>query len=432
MNDELKNKLERFYKRQNFGIKMGLEVTHLMLEKLGNPHHEFASIHVAGTNGKGSVCAMIESILREHGMKTGLYTSPHLVKFNERIKINGADISDHDLESIVDRVEKIAGEVADEAGREPTFFECATAVAFECFRRSGVQIAVVETGLGGRLDSTNVLIPVLSVITGISLEHTSYLGDTVDKIAAEKAGIIKKGHPVVTGRLSDQAMRVIKDAARKQQATVVEALKMVTLSLKKMSADRQDVIAETENISYGTIHMGLIGNHQLDNLAVVLAVVDVLNVIGFEVSEESVKAGVANTKWAGRFQLVKTDPPIIVDCAHNPEAAGVLLDTIKQVFEKRPVCLVFGMCNDKDEVSFLKSFSGRARKLWLVPVNNERNIEPQRVFNAARAAGIEAVQSDLDSAVSAAEKWAVENGGVVCITGSIFMVGDYIGRIGNV
>jgi len=210
----MKNALERLYKRQTFGIKPGLDVIRALLARLDNPERSYGVIHVAGTNGKGSVCAMIDSVLRATGCTVGLYTSPHLVSFNERFCVNGVQICDDDLFGLIEQIERISSEVADELKREPTFFECSTAMAFEYFRKKGVKLAVIEVGMGGRLDATNVVMPLVSVITRVSLEHMAYLGHDVVSIAFEKAGIIKPGKPVICGATDEKALDVMKQISK--------------------------------------------------------------------------------------------------------------------------------------------------------------------------------------------------------------------------
>ncbi|MFC1498702.1 bifunctional folylpolyglutamate synthase/dihydrofolate synthase, partial [Verrucomicrobiota bacterium] len=205
--------LKKLYKRRSFGIKPGLDAERAMLSKLGNPQEEFLVVHVAGTNGKGSVCALLSSILRTAGYTVGLYTSPHLVRFNERIRVDDQEIGDDELAGVLDKIECVAADVARDMGQEPTFFECATAMAFKYFKEQDVRIAVVETGMGGRLDATNVLTPLISVITRISLEHTMYLGNDVEAVALEKCGIIKKGRPVVCGIMDALAHNMVKRSA---------------------------------------------------------------------------------------------------------------------------------------------------------------------------------------------------------------------------
>jgi len=425
--DELQKALARLYKRQNFGIKMGLDIEQALLEKLGNPEQAFAAIHVAGTNGKGSVCAILDSILRAAGLKVGLYTSPHLVRFNERITVNGIEVTDAELWTLFEKVEPIVAEVAQIAGREPTFFECTTAMAFEHFRQKGIQMAVLETGLGGRLDATNVVTPVLSVITPISLEHTKYLGPDIESIAGEKCGIIKPGRPVVAAGMVEEALGVIRNVARERGCALVEAAGAVNVRLISADLKGQKVHVESGNASYGALNLPLLGTHQLGNLATAVAAIEALNdAAGLGIAEAPVKKGVAATKWPGRFQVLQEDPPMILDGAHNPGGAVALTDTLKQVFKNKPVALVFGMCDDKDIGNYLKPFGRVVKRMWAVPLKTERSLPVERVSAAGKAMGWPVVESTVREAMTESLVWAKQNGGVVCMAGSLFLVGEVL------
>ncbi|NQT93640.1 MAG: bifunctional folylpolyglutamate synthase/dihydrofolate synthase, partial [Lentisphaerae bacterium] len=314
-------KLETLYRRRRFGIRPGLDVEKALLAKLGNPERTFAAIHVAGTNGKGSVCRLVDSILAQAGLGVGLYTSPHLVAFNERMTCRGTAVSDEELEIVLDEVEAAAEAAGRECGRAPTFFEVATAAAMLFFRRSEIRVGILETGMGGRWDATNVVMPVVSGITRIAVEHTEYLGSDIETIAAEKCGIIKKGIPVVCGDNSEEAVGVVKRIAASLGSPCVNAASAVSVRVLSAGADGQKVAVESENASYGTLSLPLAGRHQLENLATALCCVEVFGqACGIVVPPETVKEGVASVRWPGRFQVISTDPVMIVDAAHNPNA----------------------------------------------------------------------------------------------------------------
>lgn len=418
--------LARLYRRHTFGIKLGLHVEEALLLRLGNPEKQFATIHVAGTNGKGSVCVLLESILRAAGYRTGLYTSPHLVRLNERIRVGGKEISDGELLCLLDDLESHSSAVEAELGQTPTFFELTTAAAFEHFRRSAVQVAVVEVGLGGRLDATNVVMPLVSVITGIGLEHTQYLGPDLESIAREKAGIVKGGRPVVCGAAPDEARQAIEAACAERRAPFFDALERVSVRVTGESLGGQKVGVEGDAVSYGTMRLPLVGRHQAGNLATAVAAIEVAVDCGLPMGEGAVKAGVEAVVWPGRFQILSSQPPVILDGAHNPPAAVALGATLKRLLKRKPLALVVGMCDDKDVERFFSALGAPARRCWVVPLCTERSAPCERVMAAARRGGCEVLATDLATALRDAPAWAEEAGGAVCITGSLYLVGEVL------
>ncbi len=426
-NYELQLGLARLFKRHRFGIKMGLNIESALLDLLGNPEKEFAVVHVAGTNGKGSTSAVICSILTAAGYKVGLYTSPHLVTFNERFKVDGIPATDKELGTLVGLIEAVTDKVTSTMGQEPTFFECATAMAFEHFKRSNVDIAVIETGMGGRLDATNVVDPIVSVITRISLEHTQYLGDNLAAIAFEKAGIIKQGRPVVAGAMDAEALDVIKRIAEELGCLCLDSVGSVSVCSKSTDLSGQKVTIDTKGYRSGVVNFPLLGRFQLENLATAISAIDILRNLGeFDIDNDAIEQGIATTAWPGRCQVVKYDPPIILDGAHNPDAAKALVEALKDNINGRSVGLVVGMCGDKDAQEFLQYFSGIIEKLWIVPIDNERNMPTEMILNAATAVGVPSTTMVLPDAIQAAEQWAEAEEGVVCITGSLFLVGEVL------
>ena len=420
--------LERLFRRRRFGMKLGLHVEEALLDCLGNPERHGLFVHVAGTNGKGSVASITAAVLTAAGYRTGLYTSPHLVRFNERFVVDGQAIPDDELMDIVGFVEAAVPDVIRKCGQEPTFFECSTAIAFEYFRRCNVDIAVIETGMGGRLDATNIVKPIVCAITRIGLEHTEYLGNDLATIASEKAGIIKPGVPVVAGAMADEALGVIRGACAKRGCALVVAAENVSISAGRAALGSRKVKLETDGVAYGTVEFGLVGDYQLENLATAISVVDVLRDIGgLAISEEQVRVGVGAVTWPGRCQVLETDPPVILDGAHNPDGARALATVLDDILGNRPLGLVVGMCGDKDIGRFLKCFSSSARKLWAVGLSNERGAAPLTIANAGTALGIQSEESSLDQALCAARAWALAEKGAVCITGSLFLVGDVLG-----
>ncbi|MEI6563832.1 MAG: folylpolyglutamate synthase/dihydrofolate synthase family protein [bacterium] len=419
----LAESLERLYGLRTFGIKPGLEATRDLLDRLGNPHQAFAAIHVAGTNGKGSVCAMLDAVMRRTGLRVGLYTSPHLIRFNERIRVNGTEISDTELAVLFNDMEAHAAAVA-ASGREVTFFEFTTALAFEYFRRKSVHVAVVETGMGGRLDSTNVVLPLVSVITRIGHDHTAYLGTTLDAIAGEKAGIIKSGRPVICGATPDEARAVILSTATALKSRFVDVVESVSVRRVSQDLTCQKVAITSGDVDYGTVPLTLLGKHQLENVATVIATVETLaGCSPIAIPPAAIRAGLAETQWPGRLDVLMQDPPMLLDGAHNPDGARSLSVALKDLLKKKKVGLIWGMCDDKDALGFAKALGGVVKRCWIVPINSERNVNPEKLLRIAKTEGWEAVTSPLPEAMQLAEEWARNEKGAVCIAGSLFLAG---------
>jgi dihydrofolate synthase/folylpolyglutamate synthase len=427
--NDLDSALERLYALRTFGIKPGLDVEIALLERLGNPQASFAAIHVAGTNGKGSVCAMLDAVLRTTGLTVGLYTSPHLVRFNERIRVNGVPISDVELAELFEAMEGHSEAVKrGAAGREVTFFEYTTALAFEYFRRRHVQVAVVEVGMGGRLDATNVLWPAISVITRIGLEHTAYLGTTLAAIAGEKAGIIKPGRPVVCGATPDEARQVIRSTAQERNAPYVDAAETVTARRVSQDLTGQKVAITSGDTDYGTVRLSLLGKHQLENVVSVVAALETLGGCSpLGVPPELIRRGLGEARWPGRLQVLSETPPVVLDGAHNPDGARVLALALKDLFKKRKVGLIWGMCEDKDALGFAKALGGAVHRCWTVPIATERSLDPAKLALLASGEGWETKVSGLVAAREEARQWALDNQGVVCIAGSLFLAGEVLG-----
>lgn len=432
MADNLQRALDRLYALRTHGIKPGLDAVRALLAKLGNPPDSLAAIHVAGTNGKGSVCAMLDSILRAAGYRTGLYTSPHLLRFNERIRVDGKMIEDAELAALFERLEPAASAVNRELGRELTFFEFTTALAFEYFRDKGIKIVVLETGMGGRLDATNVVTPVVSVITRIGIDHAQYLGDTLEAIAFEKAGIIKHGRPVICGSMPDEAMAVIRRVATERQAPFTAAEEAVEVMVKSQGMDGLKAAIASPECDYGVIRLPLAGTFQVENVATVVATLEVVGGISpVRVEHEMVTQGLAGVRWPGRMQFIGDDPPVLLDGAHNPDAAAALVTALRKVARKRPVALVCGMCADKDNRGFLSIAGAPAKVIWTVPLRTDRGLVPQDLAALARGHGRDVrVAASVREAIDAAKAWARDHDGLVCITGSLYLVGEVFELMG--
>jgi dihydrofolate synthase/folylpolyglutamate synthase len=418
--------IQRLYRMRTFGIKLGLDRTNALLERLGNPHLAIAAIHIAGTNGKGSVAAMIESVLREAGYRTGLYTSPHLIRLNERMRVDGNPISDEELKELVELVDSHSAAVAREYG-DVTFFEFTTALAFEYFRRQRVGIVALETGMGGRLDSTNVVFPLLSVITSIALEHVEHLGSTVPQIAAEKGGIIKEGRPVVCGKLDEEGQAVIGRIARSTGSPVIDAAEWISVRRVSQSIAGQKIKMTSCETDYPPLLLPLLGEHQLENCATAVAALETAAAAAsLEIEPKTISAGLSHVNWQARCQVLSEHPPIVLDGGHNPGAARVLSATIHELAGGCPTGLVLGMCGDKDVHRFLKPFRDMVARCWVVPLRNERGIAPAELSAAAAGMGWCVSEMDLADAIADARRWAIEENGLVCIAGSLFLAGEVL------
>ncbi len=320
--------------------KPGLERIRELLKHLGDPQNELRFVHVAGTNGKGSFSSMLESILRSAGYKTGLFTSPYIKTFNERMQINGEMISEAELTEITQSIKPFADGMKD----KPTEFELITAIGLEYFRKNKCDIVVLEAGMGGRLDSTNIITtPVLSVITGIALDHTQFLGDTVEAIAKEKAGIIKEGVPVLYGGRDESARRVIASHANEMHSTF-SYVDHSLLNIKEMTLEQS--VFDFEN--HKNVAISLLGIYQPENASLVLKAVDILNENGFGITQEALEKGLKNAKWPARFEILSHSPLVIFDGAHNPQGIDASVKSIKTYFKDQKVLVMTGVLRDKD------------------------------------------------------------------------------------
>lgn len=415
----LREKISAIEGRRRFGMRPGLERVDSLLERLGRPERGLACVHVAGTNGKGSVAAMTAAVLQNAGLgDVGLYTSPHLVFFNERIRVGGAPIDDDALERALDAV--LAADAALDG--QATFFELATAAAFTAFRDAGLRLAVIETGLGGRLDATNVIVPVLSVITNIGLEHREWLGNTIAEIAAEKAGIVKPGRPVVLGAMDDEAAAVVRGRAAEVGAAVSDI--PVSISCRPARDGSRRVSFEDEVRSVSGIRFSLDGAYQLENLSTAVAALETFSrATGIPLEDAAFKAGLEDVRWPCRFQRIGDDPPVIVDGAHNPPAARALAASLSKL--KMPLALVAGLCDDKDAARFLRILHPEFRAAFATETPSPRTLPAAAVADLMRQAGWRepCAEPDWRRAVGRATAWASENAGGVVVCGSLFLAG---------
>ena len=411
---------------EQFGVKFGLENIRALLRELGHPERAFTAVHVGGTNGKGSVTAMIESALRAAGHRTGRYTSPHLRHLTERFVVHGTPVTEEALSSIVAEIRDAIEQMHTRGGlrAHPTFFEATTAAAFELFRRAKVEIAVCEVGLGGRLDATNVLMPAVSVITSIGLDHQQYLGNTLSAIAFEKAGIIKPGVPVVVGDVDSEALHVIAQAAHERGAPLAIARDDVTLDFG-LHAHHTEIRLRTRARDYGTITLPLRGAHQVANAMVAIRALEELDVRGISVPASAAVEGLSSVQWPGRLQHVALSGGrgVLLDAAHNPQGAQALGSYLARHTAKRP--LVFAAMCDKDAAGILSALAPVVSAIVITRASNPRSSDPSLLTAiAARVAPDVAAIVSTNPADALANAWRISP--EVVVAGSIFLLGDVL------
>lgn len=424
------------------GIRFGLENTRLVLEQLGRPQDRFRAVHLAGSNGKGSTAAFLEALLRPTGLRVGLYTSPHLNHFRERFRVDGQPVADEAIAALTDRL------LRDGLGVDPaeviawidsqdmilrmrsdswygerglghefcrlTFFECTTVLGLLLFEQAGVELAVMETGMGGRLDATNVLLPEVSVITPIQLEHTQWLGDTLAAIAGEKAGIIKPGVPVVVARQQPEAREVIARVAHEQGSPVHWLGEQL-----QAWGDWQQAHFTVAGRSLGPVRLGLVGSHQVDNAALALGCLPLLGPPAWPADAERIEAGLRAVDWAGRFERLALGSEWVLDGAHNPDGVRVLAGALREVFPGRRLRLVFGVLGDKDAGPMLAELCPLASQVHLVRPTDARGRDPRELQVPA---GIRPIHHpSLGLALESLLPWPGEP---VLVCGSLTVVGE--------
>jgi dihydrofolate synthase/folylpolyglutamate synthase len=406
------------YRLQKHGIKLGLTTMTALMARLGMPQTRYRTLHIAGTNGKGSTAAMAAAVLQAAGYRVGLYTSPHLVEFRERIRMNGEMIDESRVAQLTERFQALC-----QPDLLPTFFEYTTAMAFQHFADSEVDVAVLEVGLGGRFDATNVVTPMACAVTTISLDHQEYLGTTLSSIAFEKAGIIKPGVPVVLGRLGEEARQTIEQVARERHAPVFQ----IHEHFQTEGAEPQQFSYRGLGMQYDRLTCALEGRHQLDNAACALALLEAAASQGITLTADAVRTGLRTVNWAGRLEVVDHHPTILLDGAHNPAAAAALADFLMRSdrsHPSRPVVLVLGMMRDKDQRGFLEPLRDLVDEVVLTQADLPRSATAQELRTSLEGLLPQShVVPSLSDAMALARQLATPDG-LVCVTGSLMLVGD--------
>jgi len=414
---------ERFIlSREFFGMKLGLENITTFLESIGSPQENYKTIHIAGTNGKGSTAAMLEAIYRAQGYKTGLFTSPHLVSLRERVRVNGRMIPKRSVAAFIDRHRKKLSE------RKLSFFEVVTAMALEFFSRAEVDIAIIETGLGGRLDATNVLKPKLTITTDISRDHLEILGTTIRKIAREKAGILKKSVPHLVGLLPETAERVIRERCRRMGS------RFYKLNPRDFAfyPERLSLDFKYNGIALSNVRPSLIGPQQLKNTALVLKAVSILNERALRVSKRAILQGISHTDWPGRFQIVeyRNKPVHVFDVCHNAAGVEAFAQTLRIRFPGKRARIITGFVKRKEHQKMFNSLSKVADSYALVPLRTGRSTNLDELIRTIDWRDVPFKKyGSLNTAYSRTLRNS-ERGDIIAVIGSHYLVGEFFDKIG--
>ena len=401
----------------NFFCKPGLDRIKELCRGLGNPQNDLKFIHVGGTNGKGSVCSMLSSVLTEAGYRVGLYTSPYILEFNERMRVNGKNIDKDTLARLTERAKAVAEKMTD----SPTEFELITAIAFLYFKEEKCDVVVLEVGMGGRLDATNIIgKPHLAIITGIALDHTAFLGDTIEMIAGEKAGIIKEGSVALWGGEDKTAEAVIeKEVSKKQSILYKTDYLRLNIKAYDLSGTTFDYRGRED------IKISLLGSYQPRNACIVLDAVDLISKGGFTVSEDALRGGLLKARWPARFEIIGNNPTVIFDGAHNPQGVRATVDSIKDYYGDKRVIILTGVLRDKDYVAITDAISEVADSVYTLTPDNPRALEAMALADIYRAKGIGATPcpSVHNALALALEEARRKDTALICL-GSLYLYGE--------
>ena len=415
---------------EKFGMKFGLVNIQTLATALGHPQKSFKSILIAGTNGKGSVTAMVDCALGTSGLRVGRYTSPHLVRLEERFAIDGAPVKTEVLAGMIEEIRTLIDDLIARGSLEapPTFFEVTTAIAFELFRRAGVQIAVLEVGLGGRLDSTNIVQPIAAAITSIDFDHEQYLGHTLAAIAAEKAGVIRKGIPVVVGPVPTEARDVLVAMCDLVGAEFIEA--DANIRMESRTEDGRTIVhLRTPARDYGWVPLGLRGDHQVPNALVAVRLMEEMQRF-VPLSTDSITAGIRDVRWAGRLQMIETTGGrrVLLDAAHNPAGAWALASYLKREFPE-PLPMVFGAMRDKDVALMMRNLLPAVSTMVMTePATPRAHSAAELAAIALKVAPHARIEVEPDPRRALERAW--RQCPLACAAGSIFLVGNLLGSLG--
>lgn len=414
--------IEYIHGVSNFFCKPGLERIRELCLGLGDPQKKLKFVHVTGTNGKGSVCSMLSSVLSEAGYRVGLFTSPYVLEFNERMRVNGENISNDKLAALTEKARAVAEKMAD----RPTEFELITAIAFEYFYKEKCDLVILEVGMGGRYDATNIIdSSLLSIITGVSIDHTAFLGDTVEKIAYEKAGIIKPNSCALYGGDDIFAEAIIADEASKKQTILC---KTNYSRLRVLSSDLSGTTFDYRSRS--GLEVSLLGSYQPKNAAIVLDALDNLSGIGLHVSEDAIRRGLKKARWPARFEIIGKDPLVIFDGAHNPQGITAAVDSIKAYFGDRRVVIMSGVLRDKDYEAIADSLSEVATEVYAITPDSPRALSAEEYANVIGKRGVAATPClSVAEALTLGKSKAKELNTALFCLGSLYTYGDVINAL---
>ncbi len=415
--------IDYLFSLERVGIKYDLKNIKSLCKHLGNPQKKFKSVHIAGTNGKGTVASVLNSIFVEGGYKSGLYTSPHIIDFRERILINGKKIDEQYIidftNSLITQIEKIS----------PSFFEVTTAMAFKYFADNKVEFAFIEAGLGGRLDSTNIIKPEISIITSISIDHTEYLGDTIEKIAYEKGGIIAENVPVITGKIPEEAMKVLKTQANISDAELINSDKYAKFHNRRVIKNGIAFSIDTKNLRYKNLELPLNGNFQFLNIATAFSALDKLTESGkVNFKEDDVRKGLLNIKknsgFFGRFDVIHNYPTVVIDVSHNAEGISNLESNLSQ-FVYDNLFIIFGMMKEKEQYKCIHQIEKLDGIIFFTKPDNKRAEEPEVLFSKAKHLERAFITENVSAAKTAVFRKA-KPGDLILVTGSFYVVSDFL------
>lgn len=420
------------FQRRARGMEPGLAVIQALLEELGHPHRQLLCIHIAGTNGKGSVAAMLSACLTRAGYRAGLYTSPHLVNYTERFRINDKDIGEDELADCVRQALEAEARLGGRLERPATFFELSTAAAYRLFHEREAQICVIETGMGGTWDATNVIVPLISVITPVSLDHVDYLGHTIEAVATEKCGIIKRGRPVVCAPQEPEVLSLIRTVCREREAPLIMAEETVAVRVLSESLDGQRIKIESLSEHYRPVQLPLAGRVQCVNASVAAAVCETLDQHGgIALPADALVEGLESARWPGRFDHVCSDPDIVIDGAHNPAGFEALADWLQRAAKDRDIRCITGFLKDKNISECLRRLASKVRRGWAVTVDSRRAETADHIAAAATAYRMDLTACTWGEAAAEGVEWARRSGGLLLICGSLYLAGAARSQFGK-
>ena len=412
------NEINRFFEERQvqLGMNFGLSRMEALLAKLGNPHVGLKYIHIAGSNGKGSTLHFLKEILLAEGLRVASFTSPYLIRLNEQVKVNREEISDEDFVSGFQELWPIVQEM-DGEGNGPTQFEILTAMAFSYFSKQDTDLVLLETGLGGRLDTTNVVQPLLSIITSISLEHTNFLGNTLGEIAYEKAGIIKKGAPIISGVTTAEPAKVIEEKASSMDVPYYQIDKDIRIQAIKQSKLGQSFSFSFKDTTIENIAIKMLGRHQINNAALAIAAA---TIVSGDIHEQSIRKGIGEAQWNGRFEMISDEPLIIIDGAHNPAGIEVLLDTLKTRYPEFTYKFIFSSFRDKDYAKMLSLLEKEASQITVTEFKHERAANAEALYEHCTKEKRELEKDWQKAIITGKQRTNAQD--VLVITGSLYFL----------